>query len=74
MIVIGRIMAFIVGFFILLSGISDASALSGVDGISDALSVSGTAIVKMVFGVFWMVLAINPRAVERFIDRIVHKE
>jgi len=74
MIVIGRIMAFIVGFFILLSGISDASALSGVGGISDALSVSGTAIVKMIFGVFWMVLAINPRAVERFIDRIIHKE
>jgi hypothetical protein len=67
-------MAFIVGFFILLSGISDASALSGVGGISDALSVSGTAIVKMIFGVFWMVLAINPRAVERFIDRIIHKE
>lgn len=72
-IVIGRIMAFIVGLFILLSGIDDASAVSGVAGISGALSLVGTAVLKVIFGVFWMALATNPNAVERFINGIIHR-
>jgi len=57
-----RIIAFFVGLILLASGLIDLGGLGGVD-VVNVISVSGTAILKVIFGVFLMIAGINPDAI-----------
>jgi hypothetical protein len=67
-----RIIAFIVGLLLLLSGLVDLSSLGGVQ-IADAISIGGTAILQVIFGIFLMIAGINPDAVRMVIEVFIRR-
>lgn len=70
-----RIGAFIVGLVLLVSGLTDLSRLGGMDiaNIINILSSSGTAILKLIFGVFLIIAGLNPDAVKMIVEVFIGK-
>jgi hypothetical protein len=67
-----RVLAFVIGLIVFLSGFSDFSRVLGSDFVS-ALSLTGTGFLKVVFGAFFMLAGINPDAVVMVIKVILRK-
>jgi len=67
-----RIIAFFVGLILLASGLIDLSRLGGVE-IVNVISVGGTAILKIIFGVFLMIAGLNPDAVGMIIEVFINR-
>lgn len=65
-----RIIAFIVGLFSFVSGLIDLGMLSSLE-VFIGVSTAGTALLKIIFGVFLMVLGIIPEAVGMVIRVII---
>lgn len=67
-----RIIAFFVGLILLVSGLIDLGRLGGVE-VVNVISVGGTAILKVIFGVFLMIAGINPDAIGMIIEVFIRR-
>lgn len=67
-----RVIAFIAGLFLLISGFGDLGSIGVADAVH-ILSLSGTAILELIFGVFLMMAGINPDSVAMIINVIINR-
>ena len=67
-----RIIAFLVGLGLLISGFIDLGRLGSLE-VLNVLSTGGTALLKVIFGAFLMVLGISPESVGMIIEVIIRR-
>lgn len=65
-----RVIAFIVGLLLLVSGLIDFGRLGGME-ILNVMSVGGTAFLKVIFGIFLMIAGIAPEAIGMIVKVII---
>lgn len=67
-----RIIIFFVGLILLVSGFADFGRLGGLEVLA-ALSIGGTAFLKVIIGVFLMLAGLSPKSVEMIIKAIIRR-
>jgi hypothetical protein len=66
-----RVVAFFIGLGLLLSGSGDLSNVGNSANIGYGLSIAGSAIVKLLIGIFLIALGINPERVWMSIEWVI---
>jgi len=67
-----RIIAFFAGLVLLISGFADLGRLGGLEVLT-ALSMGGTAFLKIIFGAFLMLAGLSPESVGMIINVFIRR-